>query len=147
MSCSSLALLVPKVKRALQFIASEYEDTFVLDILIDVFPQVMIDVNKNITVDESGNLSIPIEDDIASLLVLKASSAILYDKASQLSAQAVKIKSGQQSIDISNTASRVRDIIRERKSDYEAALKRYFLKNKGSANSLVLERFRKYDLN
>jgi len=85
MSCSSLALLVPKVKRALQFIASEYEDTFVLDILIDVFPQVMIDVNKNIIVDESGNLSTPIEDDIASLLVLKASSAILYDKASQLS--------------------------------------------------------------
>ncbi|MCD6317443.1 hypothetical protein J7M02_00045 [Candidatus Aerophobetes bacterium] len=147
MSCSSLALLVPKVKRALRFISSEYEDTFILDILIDVFPQVMIDVNKNITVDESGNLSSSIEDDIASLLVLKASSAILYDKASQLSAQAVKIKSGQQSIDISNTASRVRDIIRERKSDYEASLKRYLLKNKGSANSLVLERFRKYDLN
>jgi len=147
MSCSSLAVLVPKVKRALQFISSEYEDTFVLDILIDVFPQVMIDVNKNITVDESGNLSTPIEDDIASLLVLKASSAILYDKASELSAQAVKIKSGQQSIDISNTASRVRDIIRERKSDYEAALKRYLLKNKGSVKSLVLERFRKYDLN
>lgn len=146
MSYSSLVPLVPKVKRALRFISSEYEDTFVLDILIDVFPQVMIDVGKSITVDENGNLSSSIDDDIAALLVLKASSIVLYDKASQLSAQAVKIKSGQQSIDISNTASRVRDIIRERKSDYEAVLKRYLLKNKGRANSLVLERFRKYDL-
>lgn len=144
MSYNSLAPLVPKVRRQLQF-SNDYDDTFIFDILIDIFPRVMIDTGKNITVDDNGTLSSPIDDDLASLVVLRATSSILYDKASKLSAQAVKIKSGQQSIDISNTASRLRDIIRERKEDYDTILRRYLLKNKGKVNSLVLKKFQRYD--
>ena len=143
MSYNSLAPLVPKVRRQLQF-SNDYDDTFIFDILIDIFPRVMIDTGKNITVDDNGALSSPIDDDLASLVVLRATSSILYDKASKLSAQAVKIKSGQQSIDISNTASRLRDIIRERKEDYDTTLRRYLLKNKGKVNSLVLKKFQRY---
>ena len=142
---SNLSPLVLKVRRQLQSFSNDYDDTFIFDILIDIFPRVMIDTNKNITVDENGALSSPIDDDLASLVVLRAASSVLYDKASQLSAQAVKIRSGQQSIDISNTASRVRDIIRERKEDYETILRRYLLKNKGKVNSLVLKKFQRYD--
>jgi len=142
---SNLSPLVLKVRRQLQSFSNDYDDTFIFDILIDIFPRVMIDTGKNITVDENGALSSPIDDDLASLVVLRAASSVLYDKASQLSAQAVKIRSGQQSIDISNTASRVRDIIRERKEDYETILRRYLLKNKGKVNSLVLKKFQRYD--
>jgi len=146
MTYTSLAPLVPKLRRTSQFVTQDYEDSLLLDFLIDAFPKVMTDIKGEIAVDENGNLSSSIDDKVAALVVARAAVFVLKDKASQLATQAVKIKSGQQQVDITNTASQVREVVAQVRDEYTFMLEQYLKSKKASPNSLVLKKFKKYDL-
>jgi len=138
--------LVDRIRRKINDTSSTptYDDFDIIDYLTDAIEEVGTETGTEYTIDTDGTISPSVTLPVALLFVLKTSINILTKEAMEAAQQAIKVKSGANSVDYTKRASEKRELL----SLYKIQYNNQMVKVKSglpATKSLVTSRFMIYD--
>jgi len=112
--------LIDRIRRRINDTSSTptYDDFDIIDYLTDAIEEVGTETGTEYAISTDGTISPSITFSVALLFVLKTSINILTKEAMEAAQQAIKVKSGANSVDYTKRASEKRELLSLYKTQY-----------------------------
>jgi len=138
--------LIDRIRRRINDTSSTptYDDFDIIDYLTDAIEEVGTETGTEYAISTDGTISPSITFSVALLFVLKTSINILTKEAMEAAQQAIKVKSGANSVDYTKRASEKRELLSLYKTQYNNQITK-IKSGLPTTKSLVTSRFDIYD--
>lgn len=137
--------LINKVNRFLSSNGiSSYAGAQIISRLEDALPFINMDFGESFTHDINGDFNKSMNDALATMLCMWAGISILSTEALEESKNAVRVKDGDQTIDLTRVAAAKREIVERNEEKYERLVKKLNWEL-AKGKSIILEHYRIWD--
>lgn len=103
---------------------SSYTTVQIIYRLKDSLPFLNMDFGESFSYDDDGNFNKSMSDSLAAMLCIKTGVSILWTEAIEESKNAVKIKHGEQTVDLTRVAAAKREVAEMNEKKYDKLVKK-----------------------